>query len=270
MKKLNIIITNDDSYKAPGIFNLYKSLQNIANVTVVAPAFDQSCKGAGVSLPESRMIEAEQTSWENEGVKVWKVYGTPADCTKFALHYLCKEKPDFIVSGINNGSNAGRNVLYSGTIGACVQSTFADIAAIAFSSMYDEGEEKFLKASYYIPTIVEHFYNHPIPKGTLMNINFPGHKREDILGFSLATQGKSFWDLKVGSDTSLKGTIKYPLKETWDLHEEDFNSDIFLLNQGYITCVPVQVADLTNHKHHKEHAPHFEALNKLHFKTHLK
>ncbi|MCH9617890.1 MAG: 5'-nucleotidase SurE [Chlamydiia bacterium] len=265
MKKWNIVITNDDSVDAPGIFHLYKALSTIANVTVVAPALDQSCKGVGVSLPKSRMIEAEQTSWEGEDVKVWKVFGTPADCTKFALHYLCDKKPDFIISGINNGSNAGRNVLYSGTVGAVVQATFAGVPGIAFSAMWDEDEEKFIKAEKFIPSIVQHFHDHPIPAGTLMNINFPSHKIDGIKGFSLAKQGKTFWDLKVGSDTSLKGTSSYPLVEEWDHHDEEDNSDIHLLTEGYITCVPIHVQDLTDHRHHSFHKEDFEKLNKIHF-----
>lgn len=265
MKKLNIIITNDDSVSAPGIYHLYKALSSIANVTVVAPALDQSCKGVGVSLPKSRMIEAEQTTWDGEDVNVWKVYGTPADCTKFALHYLAENKPDFIISGINNGSNAGRNVLYSGTIGAVVQATFANIPGIAFSCMWDEDEDKFKKAEQFIPSVVEHFRSHPIPTGTLMNINFPSHKIDGIKGFSFAKQGKSFWDLRVGSDTKLKGTKQYPLYDEWDFHDEDENSDIHLLTEGYITCVPIHVQDLTDHKHHSNHKPHFEKLNIKHF-----
>lgn len=264
MKKFNIVITNDDSISAPGIFHLYKALSTIANVTVVAPAFDQSCKGVGISLPKSRMIEAEKTSWEND-ITVWKVHGTPADCTKFALHYLCEKKPDFIVSGINNGSNAGKNVLYSGTIGAVVQATFANIPGIAFSCMWDEGEEKFVKAEEFIPSIIEHFSSHPIPSGTLMNINFPSHTMENMKGFSLAKQGKSFWDLKVGSDTKLKGTKQYPLYDEWDFQDEDQDSDIHLLKEGYITCVPIHVEDLTDHKHKHAHRPYFEKLNTKHF-----
>ena len=264
MKKLNIIITNDDSVSAPGIYHLYNALSTIANVTVVAPALDQSCKGVGISLPMSRLIEAEKDTWDN-GVTVWKVHGTPADCTKFALHYLCEDKPDFIVSGINNGSNAGKNVLYSGTVGACVQATFSKIPAIAFSCMWDEDDEKFVKAEKFIPSIVEHFHIHKIPAGTLMNINFPSHKVDGISGFSLAKQGKTFWDLKVGSDVKLKGTKSYPLIEEWDHHDEDEDSDIHLLKEGFITCVPIHVEDLTDHAHKKDHSIHFEKLNNLHF-----
>jgi 5'-nucleotidase len=266
MKKYSIVITNDDSFSAPGIFALYNALKPIADVIVVAPAENQSCKGVGISLPASLLIEAEQTHWEDAPeAKVWKVHGTPADCTKFALHYLCAKKPDFIISGINNGSNAGCNVLYSGTVGAVVQATFAGVKGIAFSSMWDDSSDKYNKAALFIPSIVDHFYEHPIPSGTLMNINFPSHAINKMKGFSFAKQGKSFWDLRVGSDTKLKGTKQYPLIEKWDLQVEDKDSDIQLLSEGYITCVPIHVQDLTDHDHHEKHKDLFASLNAKHF-----
>jgi len=260
MKKPKIVICNDDGINAQGIHNLWEAVHNIADVTIVAPAEDQSCKGVGISLPQSRFIEAEKIDWP-EGITAWKVYGTPADCTKFALHYLLDSSPDFLISGINNGSNAGRNIMYSGTVGAVIQGTFAKVPGIAFSCNYEEGPEKFKKAQPFIQAVLQHFIKHPIPSGTLMNVNFPSHETDGIKGFKMAQQGQSFWDARIGSDVSLKGTKKYPILETWDIHEEDLNSDIYLLTQGYITCVPIHVNDLTDHTHLNAHAPIFEKMN---------
>ena len=259
--KPKIILCNDDGYNAPGIFRLWESLHDYADITIVAPANDQSCKGVGVSIPESRFIEAEKVKWP-EDIEAWKVYGTPADCIKFALHYLFKDAPDFILSGINNGSNSGRNIMYSGTVGAIVQGTFCNVPGIAFSCMYEDGLEKFQKVQKYIPEIVKHFQEHPIPKGTLMNVNFPSTEADGIVGFKMAEQGQSYWDARIGSDKGLKGTNKYPIMDTWDLKDESEHSDIYLLTKGYITCVPIHVEDLTDHKHRIAHTPHFESLNK--------
>lgn len=260
MKRHKVVICNDDGIDAPGIHHLWKALHNVADVTVVAPAEDQSCKGVGISLPKSRFIEAEKVQWP-EGIEAWKVFGTPADCTKFALHYLLKEPPDFIISGINNGSNAGRNIMYSGTVGAVIQSTFYKVPGIAFSCVYEGGPEKFAQVEDYIPRVMKHFIDHPIPKGTLMNVNFPSMDTDGVLGFKLARQGQSYWDVRIGSDTSLKGTKRYPMSDGWDIHDEHVESDIHLLSEGYITCVPIHVEDLTDHKHHEAHKIKFEQLN---------
>lgn len=260
MKKPKIVICNDDGIHAKGIRNLWEAVHNIADVTIVAPAEDQSCKGVGISIPQSRFIEAEKVPWP-EDVVAWKVYGTPADCAKFALDYLLDNPPDLLISGINDGSNAGRNIVYSGTIGAVIQGTFSRIPGIAFSAHFEEGPEKFKKAQPFITAFVQHFIHHPIPPGTLMNINFPSHSTPNIKGLKMAKQGQSFWNTRIGSDSSLKGTKKYPILESWDLHDEAHDSDIYLLTQGYITCVPIHVNDLTDHKHHDKHKPIFEKLN---------
>lgn len=260
MRRPKIVICNDDGIDAPGIFHLWKALHNVADVTVVAPAVDQSCKGVGISLPKDGFIEAEKVHWP-ENIEAWKVFGTPADCIKFALHYLVKQSPDFIMSGINNGSNAGKNIMYSGTVGAAIQSTFCKVPGVAFSCMYDEGPEKFAKVMPYIPKLVEYFLEHPIPRGTLMNVNFPAHKTDGILGFKMARQGQSYWDIRIGSDSSLKGTKKYPMSDGWDYHDEHPESDIHLLTEGYITCVPIHVEDLTDYKYQENQKEHFEKLN---------
>ncbi len=260
MKRPRVVLCNDDGIEAPGIYALWEALHPFADITIVAPAEDQSCKGVGISLPKTRFIEAEKFPW-SDNVEAWRVFGTPADCTKFALHYLMKSPPDFFISGINDGSNAGRNIMYSGTVGAVIQSTFCKVPGIAFSCMYEEGPEKFKKVQPYIAAIVKHFMIHPIPKGTLMNVNFPAQETDGILGFKMATQGRSFWDVRIGSDSSLKGTRKYPMIDSWDHHDEGDDSDIKLLTQGYITCAPIHVEDLTDHAHHKKHKPIFEELN---------
>jgi 5'-nucleotidase len=264
MKKPTIVLCNDDSIHAPGIYELWKSLRSVATLWIVAPAEDQSCKGMGISLPRFKHIEAEKIAWE-EDAEAWKVYGTPADCIKFALDYLLKEKPDFILSGINDGSNAGRNIIHSGTIAATIQATFSGVAGIAFSCMYDEGPEKFGKAAPFIPVILDHFIEHPLPKGTLMNINFPRQDKEPARGFRMARQGQSYWNVRIGSDSSLKGTKKYPILDSWDFQEEHEESDIYLLEQGFITCVPIHIQDLTDHRHQEAHKPFFEKLNTLFF-----
>ena len=262
MNKPKVVICNDDGIDAPGIHHLWAALHDHADVTIVAPAEDQSCKGVGISLPKSRFIEAEKVHW-NEGIEAWKVFGTPADCTKFALQYLLKDLPDFIISGINNGSNAGRNIMYSGTVGAVIQSTFCKVPGIAFSCVYEDGVDKFQKVESYIPSIMKHFIEHPIPKGTLMNVNFPSLESDGVMGFRLAKQGQSYWDVRIGSDSSLKGTRKYPMRDGWDYHDEDHDSDIHLLAEGYITCVPIHVEDLTDHSHRESHKGKFESLNKM-------
>src|SRR5581483_10647802 len=113
---MRILLTNDDGVYAPGLRALRKELLKLGDVTVVAPAGEQSAVGHSITLLAPLL--AQEVLDENEHPLGWAVEGRPADCVKLALLELLKEPPDLVVSGLNAGSNAGINVLYSGTVAA--------------------------------------------------------------------------------------------------------------------------------------------------------
>ncbi|MFP8888969.1 5'/3'-nucleotidase SurE [Natrialbaceae archaeon A-CW2] len=124
---LEILLTNDDGIDSPGIHALYQGLSELGNVTVVAPATDQSAIGRALSY------EVDVTEHELG----YAVHGTPADCVVAGLSELCpSDCPDVVVSGCNKGANLGEYVLgRSGTVSAAVEAAFHEIPAIA-TSMY--------------------------------------------------------------------------------------------------------------------------------------
>src|SRR5574338_1188667 len=130
-KKSHILITNDDGIKAPGIQHLWSALKDFATISIVAPKTEQSGVGLGITIRSA--LHIEEFAWE-ELDSCWSVTGTPADCVKMALSVLLPSPPDLIVSGINRGTNAGRTVLYSGTIGGVIEGILRGIPGIAFSS----------------------------------------------------------------------------------------------------------------------------------------
>lgn len=58
---------------------------------------------------------------QEEDLKTYICTGTPVDCVKAALNEFLDRKPDLVVSGINHGSNAGIDVLYSGAVVAAIR-----------------------------------------------------------------------------------------------------------------------------------------------------
>ena len=124
ISKPYILITNDDGIHAPGIKHLWNCLKNKADVVVVAPDREQSAVGLSITLRQPLKIDT--MTWEGS-TEVHCINGTPADCVKMALAVILKRKPDLIVSGINRGSNAGRNLLYSGTVAATIEGTMQNI-----------------------------------------------------------------------------------------------------------------------------------------------
>ena len=106
---MRILLTNDDGVYAPGLQALRRELLALGEVTVVAPAGEQSAVGHSITLLTPLIVQ--EVLDESQRPMGWAVEGRPADCVKLALMELLPEPPDLLVSGLNAGSNAGINVL---------------------------------------------------------------------------------------------------------------------------------------------------------------
>lgn len=254
--KPHILITNDDGINAPGIRHLWNALKDHARLTIVAPAQEQSAVGVSITIRQPLRIEKRE--WD-ANTAAYAVTGTPADCIKMALIRLLETKPDLIVSGINRGSNAGRNILYSGTVGGTIEGVMNGVPGIAFSC-YDFFDTDYTITEKHIPKIVADVLAHPLPTGTLLNVNFP-EKKHELKGFKMARQGMQFWTADPDERTHPAEKHSYywlgsKLAE-FDEHEE---SDIAWLARGYMTAVPVHVGELTDHAHLAHRKSRFESL----------
>jgi 5'-nucleotidase len=255
MHRPTILLTNDDGIDAPGIAHLFDALKDFANLYIVAPKTNQSCKSLSLTLPTS--IQAHAHTWP-KSVHAYKVDGTPADCVKFALHHLLNKKPDLICSGINNGHNAGASLLYSGTVAACIQGTIYETPSIAFSAPFSSQEEHLVDAKKTVLPIVKHFLEHKIPAGSFINVNTPFKSEKGIQGIRFSKQGKSYWE------TTIKKHEEDPLEhfrisDAVNSFREESHSDIFHIENNYVTVSPIHVANLTHHTHFEEHKETFES-----------
>ena len=252
--KPTILITNDDGITAPGIENLFTALSDFADITIVAPKTNQSCKSLSLTLPSA--IKAQKYPWQNCD-HAFHVEGTPADCVKFALHYLLDKKPDLICSGINNGHNAGASLLYSGTVAACIQGTIYEIPSIAFSASYSDHSPDFTASRAIIPPIVKHFLSHGIPKGSFINVNTPHQPHAAIKGVRFSTQGKSYWDTTIQKHED-DPHDHFRISDSMNSFQEECHSDIYHIQNGFVTVTPIHVRNLTHHSHFDEHKSIFE------------
>ena len=130
---MKILAINDDGIAAAGLWAAARALRRVGEVVVAAPAREQSGVGASLTLHAAVTVtpwplEAE---WQGGGaaddggamlhpVTAYAVDGTPGDCCILALETLTSGV-DLVVSGINSGSNAGWDVMVSGTVGGAVQ-----------------------------------------------------------------------------------------------------------------------------------------------------
>lgn len=125
-----ILVTNDDGVNAPGIKALIRMMRPMGHVIVAAPDKPQSgmAHSITVNIPLRYQKISEEENYEEYGIS-----GTPVDCVKLAEKFLVPRKPDLLVSGINHGSNASINILYSGTMAAVLEGCMLDIPSIGFS-----------------------------------------------------------------------------------------------------------------------------------------
>lgn len=134
---MHILLTNDDGIYAPGLAAMRRELERIGEVSVVAPATEQS--GVGHSITFLTPLMAKEVFDAGGGERLgWAVEGSPADCVKLALAELMSHPPALLVSGINGGLNVGINVLYSGTVAAATEGALNGVPSIAVSLEYDD------------------------------------------------------------------------------------------------------------------------------------
>lgn len=257
-KRLHILVTNDDGIHAKGIKHLWNSLKSYADLTVIAPSGEQSAVGLSITLRHP--LKIEKVDWDSSE-HIWSVSGTPADCVKMGLNVILDTRPDLIVSGINRGANLGRNVLYSGTVAAAIESTMQGIPAIAFSCQDYHTEPDYQLAGNYIPAIVQYVMDHPMKEGTLLNVNFPEKKHGKFKGFKLASQGYDLYAENPDKRTHPgEGNIYYWLGCQLKRGKEVDDSDDKWIQEGYVTAVPVHIGNLTDRHHLETTKDHFEKL----------
>lgn len=256
MTRKRILISNDDGIHAKGIYHLFKALEKEVEIFIVAPAFEQSAKSVSVTL--RKPIAIEKKEWPS--AEAWAVYGTPADCVRIALHSILDFKPDLIVSGINRGSNAGGNYLYSGTVAAAIEGVMNGIPSIAFSCQ-DYPDPDYSLAETDALKIVRYFLDHPMREGTLMNVTFPAKTYHPMRGIKLTRNGRGFYGGK--PDKRVHPTDHYSyywLGGTYMAFEEHEESDVSWLQKGFTTVAPLHIFDVTDKEFINDRKNHFEAI----------
>ena len=183
---MQILLTNDDGVFAPGLRALRKELLRLGEVMVVAPAMEQSGVAHSITLLSPLVVKRVE---DVDGITLgWKIEGSPADSVKLGICELLSQPPDLIVSGINSGSNAGINVLYSGTVAAAIEGAFFKITSIAVSLELSEHFD-FPHAAKNAVRVIEKILANRPPNGSLFNVNLPAHSRGEPRRYSCCSYG---------------------------------------------------------------------------------
>jgi 5'-nucleotidase len=241
---VRILLTNDDGVYAPGLRALRTELLKLGEVVVAAPAAEQSAVGHSITLLTPLVI---QEVLDDRGQFMgWAVEGKPADCVKLALSELLPDPPDVIVSGLNAGSNAGINVLYSGTVAAAVEGAFFGVTSVAVSLEYTKPKPlNFPRAAELARSVIGQIVAQRPPKGTLFNVNIPSLERGPVRGVRVLPQNVVPYVETFDRRRDPRGRVYF-----WsnpDLHcpEPHPDTDVTALAEGYVTVTPLKF-DLTH------------------------
>jgi 5'-nucleotidase len=244
---MNILLTNDDGFNAPGLTALYKEIRKIAQVYIVAPDKEQS--GAGHAITISSPLRVKEIK-KNGSLLGYSVNGTPADCVKLGLQTLIKEKIDLVISGINPGPNIGVSVLYSGTVSAAVEAAILGVPAVAISlAVYKNPNFGF--AAKFMSYLTRKIIKNKFPSHTLLNVNIPLVKKNKIKGVAVTTQCHSKFVESFEKRYDPRGNIYYWMKGYMENLDKRKDTDVEALNKNKISITPVHF-DMTNRSYIKE------------------
>ena len=245
-KQPHILISNDDGYLAPGLLALVNAIRPLGRVTVIAP--EQNHSGASNSLTLSRPLSIHRVAGgERDGFLF--INGTPTDCVHIAMTGFLDEKPDLVVSGINQGENMGEDTLYSGTVAAAVEGVMFGVPGIAFSQI-DKGWNRIedaAKAAHDIVTqMLASKLGHTEGAATLLNVNIPNRPYADLSRWRVTRLGNRHHSQPVVVQKSPRGDDIYWIGAAGHAKDSSEGTDFHAIDEGCISITPMQL-DLTHH-----------------------
>jgi len=249
-----ILVTNDDGYFAPGLKVLIDMVRPYGDVLVVAP--EQGVSGMSHAITIKNPLRISLINKE-DGLRIYKLNGTPVDCVKMALNQVAERKPDILVSGINHGSNSSISVIYSGTMGGAIEGSLNRIPSIGFSLCSHSMDADFSLAKKYGEQIFKHILQNGLPDYTCLNVNFPVTTEREFKGIKVCRQARGVWKEEYEKRTDPHGGTYFWLTGNFNVHENGAtDTDEWALENNYASIVPVKT-DFIDY----ESLSHFAHLN---------
>ena len=235
---MNILLSNDDGYQAPGLMMLAEQLSEIGDVVVVAPDRDRS--GASNSLTLVNPLRAETMA--NGFIRV---DGTPTDCVHLAITGLLEREPDLVVSGINAGPNMGDDVLYSGTVAAATEGRFLGLPALAIS-MNSHSPSYFETGARVAEILVRKLLSESLAENVILNVNVPDIPYAQLNGFVSTRLGHRHKAEPVVKSQDPRGRTIYWVGPAGAEQDAGPGTDFHAIRQNCVSVTPLHV-DLTRH-----------------------
>ncbi|MBR6879269.1 MAG: 5'/3'-nucleotidase SurE [Bacteroidales bacterium] len=255
MNRPLILVTNDDGYESRGLKHLVKLMLLLGDVVSISPDKPMSAKGHSITTTptlEAKLLNARP------GFREFVCNGTPVDCVKMGYQVLLDATPDLVVSGINHGSNASSNVIYSGTMGAAIEACMDGLNAIGFSLDSYDPEAYLDHLDDYIVSISKKVLAEGLPKNVCLNVNFPAWNGQPFKGLKVCRQAMGRWVEAYTPSVDENGRPCLKMGGRFVFEDGGGDTDFEALNDNYVSLVPTHF-DMTA-RHCIEQMRHFEHL----------
>jgi 5'-nucleotidase len=243
----HILVTNDDSVFAPGLFALVQEMRKLGQVTVLAP--DRNWSGGGHVKTLDRALRVKEV-YLADGTQAFASDGAPSDCVALATLGFFKEPIDLVVSGINAGANLGHDVTYSGTVTAAMEAVIAGVPGIAVSLEVIEnyvGEIDYGPASRAASKVVRQVIENGLAHEILLNVNVPFLTEEKIRGICLTRQGLRVYHSRLDERLDPCNSPYYWIGGDAPTGVLERGTDVGALAEGFVSVTPLQL-DLTAYR----------------------
>ncbi len=239
-----ILVTNDDSYKAPGIRALIRWIRPFGRVVVVAPDKPQSGTAHAVTIAHPLRLDLIS---REEDYEEYSCNGTPADCVKLGFKIALGRRPDFLFSGINHGTNSSINIIYSGTMAAVLEGALAGVPSVGFSLDNYSHSADFGPSESWVKKIAGTVIANGLPQGVCLNVNIPAVPEASIRGIKVCRQAGGTWVEDFDERVDPHGRKYYWMKGVFAEIGNGEDTDHWALKNDYVAVVPIQL-DFTAHK----------------------
>ncbi len=239
-----ILLTNDDGIDSPVLPVLKTALDTVAETIVFAPDHNWSASGHPKTM--HKMLRADPVEWE-DGSTAYKSSGAPPDCVALALLGVVEQTPDLVVSGINLGPNLGYDLFYSGTVAAAVEATISELPAIAFSRMLPFASEDFSGQAGFAARLANLVLERGLPAGTLLNVNFPACRWEDVAGVAITRLGRRVYLDELVRRKDPRGRDYFWIGGQPPTGVPDYDTDFWAVTNNLISITPISL-DITAHR----------------------
>jgi len=239
-----ILVTNDDGYNAPGIRALIRYIRPFGKVVVVAPDRPQSGTAHAVTINHPLRLEliSKETDYEE-----YSCNGTPADCVKLAFKVVMKRRPDFLFSGINHGTNASINIIYSGTMAAVFEGALAGVPSIGFSLNNYHLNADFSASERFVKQIASKVIEKGLPDSVCLNVNIPDVPGQEIKGIMVCRQSEGTWQEDFDEREDPYGRNYYWMKGVFVNTGDGKDTDQWAIENNYVAVVPVHFDFTASH-----------------------